>query len=166
MMEFLDWFATIFLGIAVLMILFGRHLLLAGFGVAIIILIAEIGQNQSDHDIKNAFVMERFKAGDAIECGTLGNGQMLVDPNNGWTLYKEDSFIKEDQIISNIDWCRVAGKEPAYPIDWENWFFYGGFILVNLLLRYLMRNVRKQLHIDMDGEIKREEALKEQKDPS
>lgn len=163
-MEFLDWFATIFLGIAVLMILFTRNPLLVGFGVAIIMLIAEIGQNKSDHDLKKTFIMERFKAGDAIECSTLGNGQILVDPKQGWTLYKEGGFIKEDRIINRIDWCRVAGKEPSYPINWKNWLFYGGLILANLLLRYLLRNVRSHLYRDMDHEIKREQADKEEMD--
>lgn len=163
-MEFLDWFAIFFLGIAVLMILFTRNPLLVVFGVAIIMLIGEIGQNQSDHDLKKTFVMERFKAGDAIECSTLGNGQILVDPNNGWTLYKEEGFIKEDRIINRVDWCRVARKEPSYPIDWKNWLFYGGLILANLLLRYLLRNVRNNLHKDMDHEIKREEADKAKTD--
>lgn len=164
-MEFLDWYAMIFLGIAVLMILFARNSLLVVFGVVIIIFIGEIGQNKSDHEIKNAFVMERFKAGDTIECGTLGNGQILVDPKNGWTLYQGGGFIKEDRIISHIDWCEVAGKEPPYRIDWKNWFFYGGLTLVNLLLRYKMRNVRKKLYADIEDKIIIEEASKEQKDP-
>lgn len=164
-MEFLDLFATVFIGIAVLMILFTRNLLLVGFGVLIIILIAEIGQNQSDHDLKNTFIMERFKAGDAIECGTFGNGQILVDPKNGWRLYKEDSFIKEDRIVSHIDWCGVTGKEPTYRINWNNWLFYGALLLGSLLVRYLLRNVRGQLY-GIDVKIKREQAIKEDKDPS
>lgn len=164
-MTFIDGFSGFIIFVALFMMAFGRNMLLAAIGVIFILMIAELGQRQVEKDQYQLFILERFKAGDAIECGLLRESQTLVDSNNGWKLYGKDRFIKGDQIINEIDWCNVRGKEPAYPIDWNNWFFYSALIVGGMGLRFLLRNVRKSLHDDMDKEIAKEEVYENLKNP-
>ena len=164
-MTFIDGFSGFIILVALFMMAFGRNILLAVIGVVFIVMIAGLGQRQADKDQYRVFILERFKAGDAIECGLLRESQTLVDSNNGWKLYGKDRFIKADQIINEIDWCNVPGKEPVHPIDWNNWFFYGAIIVGGMVLRFLLRNVRKSLHDDMDKEIAKEEVSQSSKNP-
>lgn len=164
-MTFIDHFSGFIILVAFLMMAFGRNILLAVIGVVFIVMIAGLGQVQADKDQYRVFILERFKAGEAIECGLLRGNQTLVDLNNGWKLYGKDRFIKGDQIINEIGWCHVPGKEPVSPIGWHNWFFYGAIIIGGILLRFLLRNVRKSLHDEMDKEIAKEEVSDNSKDP-
>lgn len=157
-MTFIDHFSGFIILVALFMMTFGRNILLAVIGVVFIVMIAGLGQRQVDKDQYRVFILERFKAGDAIECGLFRGNQTLVDLNNGWKLYGKDRFIKGDQIINEIGWCNVQGKEPTYPIDWNNWFFYGAIIIGGMVLRFLLQNVRKSLHDEMDKEIAKEEV--------
>lgn len=164
-MTFIDGFSGFIILVALLMMAFGRNILLVAIGVVFIVMIAGLGQRQFNKDQYRVFILERFKAGDAIECGLLRESQTLVDSNSGWKLYGKDRFIKEDQIINEIDWCNIPGKEPTYLIDWNNWFFYGVLIVGGMVLRFLLRNVRKSLHDEMDKEIAKEEVSDNSKDP-
>lgn len=164
-MTFIDGFSGFIVFVALFMMAFGRNILLAVIGVVFIVMIAGLGQIQADKAQDQVFILERFKAGEAIECGLLRGNQTLVDLNNGWKLYGKDRFIKEDQIINEIGWCNVPGKEPVSPIDWRNWFFYGVITIGGMLLRFLLRNVRKSLHDEMDKEIAKEKTSDNSKDP-
>lgn len=132
-----------------LLIIFGRTLLFIALGTAVFLLLGLISQNESNKRHHKAYVIERFKAGDSLECGVLFSNQTLVDPSKGWKLYGENRFIKDDQIRQN-DWCRVAGKPSPEPLALFNWLFYALLWVVFGILRFVFRNKRNAFYAEWD----------------
>lgn len=75
------------------------------------ILIHEKLQSQID----KAFVYERFKAGDKIECGLWRGSRTLADPAKGWRL-EDNRFVRDEQILTDASLCEVVNKKgPEVP---------------------------------------------------
>ncbi len=70
--------------------------------------------NHAKH-LEEQFVLQSFNAGQSLKCGLWRGELTLINPHNGWRWEEGIGFVKNDQIIGDIDLCKVIAEEPPLP---------------------------------------------------
>lgn len=134
--------------ISIVMITFPKDAIFPFAGALFLGLIMIIIYDSSASNQAKEFVLQRFKEGQAIECGLWRGESALIDSHNGWKHVPNLGFVKGDQIHNDLGVCNVIAQKVPEP----SVVAYGFALLFELMIAFGLRMpIQKALCDDEDN---------------
>jgi Ca2+/Na+ antiporter len=124
---------SVMLIVGVFMVVFSSEGVLF-LGVSILMVMMSILYGSHTHYLEEQFMLQRFSDGQSLQCGLWRGELTLVNPHNGWRWDKEIGFIKNDQIIGDIDLCKLVEEKEEISLLVLPFGYMGVYLVLIALL--------------------------------